>query len=166
MSGRLSPDHRPAACVAPTSRGRPCPDTPLPDAPFPLCVHHLSMVWKYANERVSRARAGRPAAEQRRLPPAPDLVAAAGAARPRQPGTVYYLRIGPLIKIGVTGDLVARLKNYPPNAEVLATEPGDADLEATRLSQFEEHCVHPTRREWFRPGDDLIAHIDALAAGA
>ena len=74
---------------------------------------------------------------------------------------VYYLRVGDLIKIGTTANLRRRLREYPPNSELLAVESGGADVEARRLLQFNEHLVSGT--EWFTPAPVLMAHIADLA---
>lgn len=80
--------------------------------------------------------------------------------RDTKPGVVYYLQINGYIKIGTAADLQARLAHYPPGTEVLAVEPGSYELETTRLRQFGEYLA--ARREWFRPGPRLMAHIEAL----
>lgn len=78
-----------------------------------------------------------------------------------KPTIVYYLRVGDLIKIGQTSDLPSRLASYPPNAALLATEPGERDiLEAERHAQFASTRAH--RREWFHPSAALIEHINNL----
>lgn len=159
MSRSVS-DHR---CVAPDDRGHEqCTSASVTGAPFPLCVHHLAEAWKFANQRMTKARAGRTPSEQRHLPPPPELVVAAQAVAPTKPGTVYYLRVGALIKIGVTWDLDRRLGEYPPDIQVLATEPGGSDLERRRLDQFRRHAAHSKRTEWFHPAPELLAHIETL----
>lgn len=73
---------------------------------------------------------------------------------------VYYLRVGHLVKIGTTGDLVSRLRSYPPGTAVLATEPGSYPEEKRRLRQFA--ADRSDRAEWFRPSAALIEHINSL----
>jgi hypothetical protein len=73
---------------------------------------------------------------------------------------VYYVRIGDLIKVGMTAQLKQRLGNYPPGSELLATELGGEALETRRLNQFRHLLAH--RKEWFHPGEDLMAHIATL----
>jgi hypothetical protein len=81
---------------------------------------------------------------------------------------VYYVRVGDLIKIGVTRNLKLRLNSYPPGSKLLAVEPGGEAKEAERHRQF-RHLL-AARNEWFRPGADLMLHIayvrDAQAAAA
>lgn len=77
--------------------------------------------------------------------------------------TVYYIRVGPYIKIGQTGNLKQRLSAYPPETVVLATETGPRDvLESSRHQQFKADCIGQWRREWFFPSAALIAHINDL----
>lgn len=79
---------------------------------------------------------------------------------------VYYVRHegATAIKIGYTGGLLLRLKNMGSNlAEVLAVEPGGPDLEQSRHEQF---AVLRIISEYFRPGPDLLAHINELRAKA
>lgn len=73
---------------------------------------------------------------------------------------VYYVRVGKYIKIGTAIRLDERLKCYPPDAELLATEPGHYQTEARRLTEFHEYLA--ARREWFLPGKRLMAHIEGL----
>ncbi len=68
---------------------------------------------------------------------------------------VYYVRIGDLIKIGVTVNMKARMPQVMPD-EILATEPGGIELERQRQTQFAHLRV---RGERFARGEDLLAHI-------
>ncbi len=72
-------------------------------------------------------------------------------------GWVYYLLIGDLIKIGFASNVRKRLRSYPPNAELLAVEPGDRALEKRRHQQFDEHLQRG--REWFADVDEIRAWI-------
>lgn len=73
---------------------------------------------------------------------------------------VYYLRVGPYIKIGYTGDLDVRMRAYPPDSVLLATEHGGRRAEQIRHRQFTDDLTHG--REWFRPSAALIEHINSL----
>jgi len=75
-------------------------------------------------------------------------------------GIVYYVRRGPLIKIGTTADPRRRFSEPLPDA-ILAYEPGGRDLESCRHKQF-RHIR--TGREHFLPKPDLLAHIDEVLA--
>lgn len=73
---------------------------------------------------------------------------------------VYYVQVGDLIKVGTTSNMKRRLRAYPPNAVVLATEAGSFIRETERIEQFGEYLAG--RREWFTAGPRLMAHIDGL----
>jgi len=73
---------------------------------------------------------------------------------------VYYLRVGKYVKIGVSSKLKNRLTGYPPDAKLLATEPGGWDLEKQRHQQFREDLA--ARFEWYQPSAKLLAHINSL----
>lgn len=79
---------------------------------------------------------------------------------PTRKSIVYYIRRGDLIKIGTTTDPEGRLRELLPDA-ILAFEPGDAILEATRHRQF-GHCRVSRRGEYFRPTEALAKHIACL----
>jgi hypothetical protein len=89
------------------------------------------------------------------------------------PPLVYYAMRDGLIKIGTTNRIRKRLSDQGVD-ELLAVEPGSFDLETERHAQFAEHKLSSRRgtgqgrgrgpAEWFRPGDDLMAHIEALRA--
>lgn len=78
------------------------------------------------------------------------------------PPIVYYLRFADRIKIGTTKNLGSRLKVIPHD-EVLATEPGDHELEHQRHEQFAHLRI---TGEWFESGPDLLAHISGLEVAA
>lgn len=83
--------------------------------------------------------------------------------RKAREATVYYVRIGSLIKIGQAADLKTRLRVYPPGSMLLATEVGERDtLEAERHQQFRDTRLSGYRREWFHPSAALIEHINTL----
>lgn len=73
---------------------------------------------------------------------------------------VYYIRRGPLIKIGTTTRPRQRFGDLLPD-EILAWEPGGREEESKRHAQFAPLQV---RRgvEYFRSGDALTEHIRAV----
>lgn len=77
---------------------------------------------------------------------------------------VYYVKVGKYIKIGTSRDVDRRLQQYPPDSELLATEPGDHDIEAMRHDQFREYLA--ARNEWFTPGPKLMWYIEHLQRAA
>lgn len=86
--------------------------------------------------------------------------ATSGTPQPaiERPCWVYYVERGDRIKIGCTAQLHQRMTALMPD-RVLALEPGDFDLEATRHRQFREWRISG---EWFAPSDELLAHIDGV----
>lgn len=85
---------------------------------------------------------------------------------PRDPGpkitmgTVYYVRVGANIKIGWTSDLAKRMRQYPPESILLATEPGLRALETRRHKMFATTRTHG--REWYAAVPSLLHHIETL----
>lgn len=77
------------------------------------------------------------------------------------PGIVYYILRGPLIKIGTTTRPRKRFDALMPDA-VLATEPGDQELERARHAQFGPLREQGVGREYFTPGPPLISLIREL----
>jgi hypothetical protein len=90
-----------------------------------------------------------------------------GWIRPQQasknePGWVYYIRMGELIKIGYSIDVAQRMRAYPPTAELLAAHPGTELLEKQIHQKFKVHLARG--REWFHPHGDVMAHVDSVVA--
>lgn len=76
------------------------------------------------------------------------------------PGTIYYLLVGDLVKIGYSVDFDQRLRQYPPNVTVLATHPGTRETERQMHHKF-LHRVSKGR-EWFTPCAEIDQHIKAV----
>lgn len=74
------------------------------------------------------------------------------------PGTIYYLRVGNLIKIGYSIDFEQRLKQYPPNVTLLATHPGTRETERQMHHKFLHRVAKG--REWFTPCREIDDHIE------
>ncbi|HEU4583634.1 MAG TPA: GIY-YIG nuclease family protein [Polyangiaceae bacterium] len=77
---------------------------------------------------------------------------------------VYYIRGGPdRIKIGKADRPEQRLRDLqtgsPVELELLATEPGDRDVEHKRHRQFAGDRV---QGEWFAASSELLQHIDEI----
>lgn len=85
----------------------------------------------------------------------------ADAVRGDKPGFVYYLQVGERIKIGYSTDVKKRMRAYPPGSKLLAVEGGSPQLEAQRHREFAGSLVDG--REWFRPDEILLEHIDRTA---
>lgn len=132
---------------------------------FGLCGEHLGRlavgllgVRTHTEEAAVRALEARPLPLKDKPP-----VGKIKTARVGEP-VVYYVRLGPHIKIGHTADLRRRLvafRNAVAEATVLATEPGAVTTEHRRHRQFAHLRV---RNELFEPGPDLLAWIEELAS--
>lgn len=112
---------------------------------LPLCEAHLLIAHKHVENRHS-----------------PSPIAQAHPARPRDTSrsVVYYLRVGELVKIGYASNLARRLAAYPPDAQLLATEPGGRELESQRHREMRHHLR--MGREWFVPAQPLLDHIASV----
>jgi len=86
----------------------------------------------------------------------------AKARREASDGWVYYVRVGRLIKIGHTKVVYDRLRAYPPDATLLAVEPGTRQLEKERHSRFRAHLEHG--REWFAEVDEVMDWVAKVRA--
>lgn len=110
------------------------------------------------------------AAAQRRLDESRDKreresakrAAAAKEAARSQAGTVYFLRVGSYIKIGWTSDLTGRMRSYPPDSILLATQPGLRADETKLHKRFAIHRSHG--REWYPLVPQILEHIDRVKA--
>lgn len=151
-------------CTVTTEAGGFC-DAPVPEgAPISACGVHLVAAFRFCEELLDHAtgNAGRPAKSD-------EIVRLHSAAERiehlRKDRVVYYMVIGPYIKIGTTEHLRKRMHDLAADA-LLATEPGWFDLERCRHRQFAHLRLTELHgnSELFRPGDDLLEHIDRIAA--
>jgi hypothetical protein len=81
---------------------------------------------------------------------------------PYRTHVVYYLALSPTtVKIGTTGDLLARMRGLRTSIQyVLAVEAGDRTVERQRHEQFAAERI--TRREDFRVSPRLERHIQSI----
>ncbi|WP_327582461.1 GIY-YIG nuclease family protein [Nonomuraea sp. NBC_00507] len=80
------------------------------------------------------------------------------------PEYVYFIKRDGLIKIGWTTNIRSRMKALRPD-EVLHVQPGTQKDEAALHRAFRHLRVGTETggrrlREWFQPGDDLVAYIE------
>ncbi len=130
--------------------------------PFPICAEHAASLWRHVNKQMgtlvgdgASIKNGAPI-RGKSLKKVGRKVDESGASK----SVVYYLRIGDFIKIGTTSNLKRRINSYPPGCLLLAVERGGTGLEGYRINQFSH--LNAARREWFRPGEELIGHINGL----
>lgn len=86
------------------------------------------------------------------------------------PDHIYFVKSGDFIKIGTTIDIAGRMRDLahgnPHGLELLATAPGDRDVELAihkKLGEFRKH------REWFldcKPVRDLMQDFLAIGVAA
>lgn len=128
-------------------RRKDCGLPVVADSPVPICQVHLRQAYTYiADQMVKRAEERTHHRAERSEPE--------NADRPRP--LVYYAERGNLIKIGTTIALRQRMAALMVD-RLLATEPGDYQLEGLRLKQFRHLLVRG--REWHRRDDALLSHI-------
>jgi hypothetical protein len=134
-------------CCARLSDGGTCGRESFDETlPFPLCTNHLLVVRRWDHrEAAERLRAAYPQPV---------------AVRPDNP-IVYYVRVGDRVKIGTTIKTVRQRfqGQLPPDAQVLAIEPGSYELERKRHRQF---WRLQDANEWFHGGPELWEHIAQL----
>lgn len=127
-----------------------------PEGP-PLCMAHAIRVGKWVADLYGRSVLD-PIREAHQV--YADVLADVGSDQ----SVVYYLRHGDHVKIGTTTNLERRLTSlYATPDALLATEPGDRELEQARHAQFAAERVY-RNRELFNPSRRLLAHIGRLAA--
>lgn len=134
----------------------------------PMCEKHAWQVFatlealKDSNDKKDQARAWYDELYRQDVKEAKEHQAALESTwKPQrwiEPGWIYYLLVGGLVKIGYTADLERRMKQYPPHSTLLAVHPGTPKLEREMHHKFLHHLSNG--REWFSIGDDLTAHIE------
>lgn len=132
---------------------------------LPFCADHLRVI----TTATAKVRAIEVViAEQRqadRVTRQVDLVSIVEkSTEPSQPklGWLYFVRVDDLIKIGYTTNLYQRLRHYPPNAVVLATQPGTMKMEKALHGQF--RFALAKGREWFHVRPEIVEHIAGVVA--
>lgn len=80
--------------------------------------------------------------------------------RAREQGWIYYVLVDGHYKIGYTRDVKARIKGYPPTAELLAQHRGTRDEEKTLHRRFSAYRV--AGREWYAMADEIKQYIDSV----
>lgn len=73
------------------------------------------------------------------------------------PGWVYYVEQGELIKVGYSIKPTDRMKAYGPTATLLAIHPGTPALEQEMHRKFRKHLARG--REWYVRAPELLAHV-------
>lgn len=148
-------------CTAQKSDGSFCDRPSLPDAPFPICIKHAGLLLRYLNNYTPATQDDRIILAVRMMEQHREQETERKRINPPIE-TVYYVQVGNRIKIGYTTSLANRVRAYPPGSRLLAYEPGGLALEAQRHAQFGADL--DAGREWFRPSEPLLAHIEQIKA--
>lgn len=148
------------ACVFPK-----CPKESGLGLDLPICLAHATIIRdRLAVVEAQHPFAKREAAHAQQLATSTQRIN--DGQMPAQghavPGWVYYIRVNDVIKIGYAKSVTARMKHYPPNATLLAVEPGTLELEKRRHDHFHAHLAWG--REWFHPTNELLTWIEQLRA--
>lgn len=159
----------PVLCVALDISGTRCPVRPVRESAefrLPLCKSHLDAFMALLDliEQGEKAQKVINTAfeieynELKLLRPSQEELEREYQER-QQRSVIYYVRIRDTIKIGYTSNMNSRMTSGLMPDEIMAMEPGGRDLEKLRHSEFAHLKI---RGERFRPGDDLLAHIEML----
>lgn len=123
---------------------------------LPLCRDHVIVITEWEDPQIVVAREARAtvtaAVDRGETIPA--------NSRFGTGGYVYFLRVDDLIKIGYSTQPHRRLREYPPNAEVLAVIPGTKKSEAALHGRF--RFALQRGREWFRPADEILEYVKEM----
>jgi len=147
-------------CTITDRHGEPCGLPSVENAPFPICDAHAVQTYRYVSRRIGSLADDPMFQIKMRLESAESERSRERYKLAARVEVVYYVQIGEHIKIGYTSRLRLRMNAYPATRRLLATEPGTYADEAARHHQF-RHLL-AAGNEWFRPGPDLMDHINDL----
>jgi hypothetical protein len=128
--------------------------------PFPICGRHAMDLYRRVRDLIDAAKEDPVAQSALLLAHIRDAQQHDHDRYNSPDHQVYYVKVGNLIKIGTTDNVTRRMHGYPPDAQLLAVEPGGTAVETSRLRQFDHLLAH--RKEWFHPGADLLDHIETV----
>lgn len=135
---------------------RKCLRPTIADAPWAICQRHARLITiRYSQDLFDLAHA---AFQPRSITPEQRVMEELEREVRAERSVVYYLDLGSAIKIGTSVSLKARLKSLRLKPDVvMATEPGDVELERERHREFAHLRID--RAENFRPEVDLLLHV-------
>ena len=145
-------------CTVQRRGGDFCDAPAAEDMPFPICTRHAVELYRHMRQIVEDATSTH---EGRLAVGGAVLHGIHDEKRKRESlGVVYSIRVGTMIKIGYTENLMTRVSAYPPGRKLLATEEGGKILETRRHRQFA--ALRTAGKEWFSIEQPLIDHINQL----
>lgn len=124
---------------------------------LPLCIYHETMVWRTVQQHNGRPdiiKASERLAEEDRQR---DQAERARHLANRN-GSIYYVRLNGLIKVGWSRTVHARLRAYGPDVEVLCIHKGSRDDETNLHRNLRPYLARG--REWY---EDCPAMRDIIA---
>ena len=77
-----------------------------------------------------------------------------------EPGWVYYVEQGDLLKVGYSTAPLSRMKSYGPTAHLMAIHPGTPAVEKDMHARFRRYLSRG--REWYSRALELLEHIAAV----
>jgi T5orf172 domain len=128
----------------------------------PLCVYHALLAHEAILQSEDVAVTDALDVQMQRRKAERERQQALARERGRQPGWIYYLRTDGRLKIGYSGNVRRRMRQYPPDSVLLAVHPGTPDLETEMHRRFAGSRA--AGREWFRETADLAEHITQVVA--
>lgn len=129
-----------------------CHSTATVKVKLPLCDRHMVRAYRAVQSLMTPA--ARLAAVERIVEESEEDL--------NRPGVVYFVQFADRVKIGFTTDLARRMHTVPHD-RILATFAGTYGDEGALHRRFEHLNI---KGEWFRMGDDLMAHIDQVKQAA
>lgn len=123
-------------------------------AEVPLCSSHARAAYRTVHDMLSAA------STDERVASASAPKRATRVGWKTEPGFVYFMRVGPFIKIGWSKDPVSRRKALG-GERVLATMPGTQRDEKRLQMQFGSAWSHG---EYFNPAPEILDFAESLAA--
>ncbi len=128
-----------------------CPNDRWLDAQLAVCEIHANVIEHRVRSRREEAiaRINAQMVPRQRETPEPD-----------PSGWIYYIKVDGHYKIGYTKNVRARIKGYPPTAELMAQHRGTKDDEKALHHRFGAYRV--AGREWYSMADEITQYIESV----
>lgn len=123
----------------------------------PFCQEHILYIWSLVEQDMKHKGITVDDYEREQDEQASRRAREVAAA---VPGFIYYLQVGEYLKIGFTANLDRRMREYPPNARLLACHYGTPDDERELHVRFA--AFRDAGREWYLDVPEIRAHIEKV----